>query len=210
MGAKSSQGEYTESKDYELMEAGVYAARCIACIELGTHKNTHPQAPPNAVKKDLMIIWEFSGELMEDGRPFTINKRYTNSLGEKANLRKDLKSWRGRDFTPEELKCFELKKILDAPCMLNVTKTQGKKDPSKQYNNVLSIMPMPKGMTLEPRVNDLVDFGIDDRTDAGLMAKIWPWVQTIIMESYEAQGLPIPGEEDTKTENTSTSDEIPF
>lgn len=39
MGAKSSQGEYTEAKDYELMEAGVYAARCIQVVELGKKRN---------------------------------------------------------------------------------------------------------------------------------------------------------------------------
>jgi hypothetical protein len=74
--------------------------------------------------------------------------------------------------------------------MVNVSKQKGKKDPSKEYNNVLSIMPMPKSMTLEPRVNELVDFGIDDRFNEELMSKLWPWVRKLVEESFEALEKP--------------------
>ena len=214
MGASVSAGNFTDDKNYELMEGGVYPARCIQVVDLGSHKNTHPSAAPDAVKKELIIIWEVSGELMQDGRPFTINKRYTMSLNEKAILRKELASWRGRQFTDDELQNFALAKILDAPCMLNITKTAGKKNKDKEYNNVLSVMPLMKGMTLAPRVNELVDFGIDDRKDEALLAKLWPWVRKVIEESYEAKGIPIPGH-DTPAETKNDppfgeSDEIPF
>ena len=213
MGATTSIGEHNETKNYELIEGGVYPARCLQVVELGTHDNTHPQAAPGSVKKELMIIWELSGELMQDGRPFTINKRYTNSLNEKAILRKDLEAWRGRKFTEDELKCFALAKILDAPCMINIVQTQGKKDPSKTYNNVMSIMPLPKGMTVERRVNELVDFGIDDRQNPELMDKLWPWVKAIVESSYEGSGKPLPGSDPApKTPDTPANpdDDIPF
>jgi len=38
------------------------------------------------------------------GEPMSISKNYTASLSDMATLREDLKNWRGRDFTPEELR----------------------------------------------------------------------------------------------------------
>lgn len=211
MGAKSSAGNFSENTDYERLEAGVYPARCIQVIELGHHKNTHPQAKSEC-KAELMIVFEVSGELMQDGRPYTVNWRGTNSLGEKAILRGLLKSWWcGRDFTEDELRGFELSKILDAPCMLNIAKEAGKKDTTKIYNKILGVMPLPKGMTVADRVNDLVDFGIDDRHNPELFAKIWPWVANIIKESYEAKGIPIPGQGEQKTTvKNEIEGDIPF
>jgi len=42
-----------------------------------------------------------------------ISKRYTMSLGEQSTLRKDLESWRGKKFTPEELQGFDLNACID-------------------------------------------------------------------------------------------------
>jgi hypothetical protein len=67
------------------------------------------------------------------GKPFTVSKFYTASLGEKANLRADLKNWRGRDFTDEELAGFEAKNILGKPCMLSVVETESE---GKTYSNI--------------------------------------------------------------------------
>src|SRR5208337_1405024 len=70
-------------------------------------------------------------------------KRYTLSLHEKAALRKDLESWRGRTFTEEELKGFDVENVLDVPCLLNVIHngTSG-----TVYANVSGIMKLPKSM----------------------------------------------------------------
>ena len=213
MGAVITGGQSgNETKNYELLEGGVYPGRGLMTIDLGTHDNTHDDAPKGAVKQECMIIWEVSGEPMADGRPFTVNKRFTMSLNEKSNLRKLLASWRGRDFTAEELKSFELGKVLDAPCMLNIVQSKPNRN-GKVYNNVMSVMPMPKGMTLEPRVNELVDFGIDDRHNEELLAKLWPWVRSIVMESYEATGRPLPGQEPKgkpAQQEAGYSDIIPF
>jgi len=182
MGATSSAGNVDSTKTYELMEPGVYPARCIAVIELGTHSREYKGEFKD--KKEIMIIWELS-ELMEDGRPFTINWKGTNSLSDKARLYKMLNSWRGKPFQPEELARFEMKAILDKCCILNITRTLAKN--GKEYNNVDSVMPLPKGMKCEERVNPLVDFGIGDVATPEF-EKLWPWVQKIVLESKEMEG----------------------
>jgi hypothetical protein len=69
------------------------------------------------MKHKLKIVWEIDAP-MEDGRRFVVSKRYNVSLHEKSTLFKDLKGWRGRPFTPEELKGFDLDKVIGAPCQL--------------------------------------------------------------------------------------------
>jgi len=209
MGVTATAGNYTETKDYELLEGGVYPGRCIQIVDLGSHPNTHPQAKAGSVKHEVLIVWELSGELMQDGRPFVVNKRYTLSLGDKAILRSDLKSWRGRDFTAEELQGFAMKNILDAPCMLNIAKVASKKDAKKFFNNVLSIMPLAKGMTVADRVNDLVDFAIEDRGNKELMEKLYPWVRKVIEESLETKGAMPSEQSDSHDDGFSMGNEKP-
>jgi hypothetical protein len=78
---------------------------------------------------------------MDDGRPFELAPLYTASLHEKAKLRKDLESWRGRAFTPEELKGFDLEKLIGANCQIQVVHA---KVGEKVYANVAAIVPLSK------------------------------------------------------------------
>lgn len=178
MGAQTC-GSENKTTNYEIMEAGTYPMRCIQVVELGTHQVEYQGEMKD--RKELMIVWE-TNELMEDGRPFTVNWRGTNSLNEKSKLYSMLTAWRGRKFTPEELKGFELKNILDKCCLGNITKETSKS--GKDFNKVTGVMPLPKGMTCGDRHNDLVDFGIGDYNTEEAN-KLWPWVLKIISESHE-------------------------
>ena len=98
-----------------------------------------------------MLGWEIHGVnedgtpiKMQDGRPFAMFKNYTLSWSDKATLRIDLQAWRGRPFTAEEMRRFDLKTILGAWCMLNVIERQG--TDGKMYVNVANISPVPVAM----------------------------------------------------------------
>ena len=144
------------SKVYERPEAGTYAAVCINVIDLGTHTEADFNDKTKMVdKRKLKITWELTNELMQDGRPFVVSWDGNTSFNEKSTLYKMLTSWRGKPFTDEEKRKFELKNILDKPCMLNVLLTD------KGYNKVAGVMPLPKGMSLGERQNPIVDFSID-------------------------------------------------
>jgi len=125
---------------------GTHLARCYRIVDLGTQE-TQYQGKINHQRK-LMIQWEVHGQdddghalVTKAGEPMTISKNYTVSLGEKARLRQDLITWRGKAFTPEELKGFELKNLLGVWCMLSVVETQG--NDGKTYSNVNAITPVP-------------------------------------------------------------------
>ncbi len=124
--------------------AGSYLARCIQLIDLGT-QTTDYQGETKLAKKVLIAFEILDDETRrDDGQPFVIRKRYTASLHEKAALRKDLASWRGRDFTPDELRGFDLATVLGKNCFISVVDST--KD-GKTYSNLASVMKPPKGMT---------------------------------------------------------------
>ena len=68
-------------------------------------------------QEKISIVWELD-KLMEDGRPYIANELYTPSLHVKAKMRAHLESWRGKPFTTEECKRFNVIAVLGAPCQL--------------------------------------------------------------------------------------------
>lgn len=146
--------------DYKPLPAGNYAATCIRVIDLGT-QTTNYQGEEKSARK-VRIFWEIPEETVEwegEVRPATICSTYTASLHEKANLRKVLESWRGRAFTADELKGFDTKNVLGAPCLLNVVHTE--KD-GRTYANVAGVTPLIKGMAKPELTGPLVNFDLDD------------------------------------------------
>lgn len=62
-------------------------------------------------------IDEDSGTQLRDskGAVFQVERKFTKSLAPQAALRAALEKWRGRDFTPEELKSVSLAKLRGVP-----------------------------------------------------------------------------------------------
>lgn len=188
----SDSGEH-----FEQAPAGNHIARCIRLVDLGTQRSEYQGKP--IVRNQVLITWELCGEMMEDGKPFSVSRFYTNSLNEKANLRPDLESWRGRAFSPEELVKFDLQSILGKPCMLNVVHSD------KGKAQVSSIATLPKGITAPECVNQLFAFWIDEWNQTTFDG-LGEGLKKIIMQSdeYKARGK--------TTSKTATIDdeEIPF
>lgn len=149
----------------ELIPAGNYVARCYKIIEIGS-------VPTDYLGKETILhkvrfSWELPTELKvfntEKGeQPLVIDKEYTLSLGSKSNLRKDLKSWRGKDFTDAEADAFDITKLLGVQCLLNIIHINGKKDPAKVYQAIGSISPLPKGMECPKQINETFVFDFEN------------------------------------------------
>lgn len=147
----------TGGKEFEQAPAGNHVGRCVGMIDIGTQQGEYLGKTTHARK--IVLRFELPNELISEGefagKPFIVSKFYTASIGEKANLRKDLEAWRGRAFTPEELMGFESRNLLDKPCMVNVTHTE------KGKAKISGITPIPKGMTVPGRVHDLLYFSLE-------------------------------------------------
>lgn len=136
------------SGNFKRVPAGVFIGRCYSLIDLGTQLTSGQYGDKEQHK--LRIGWELFGE-EEDGTPLTIevdgkqmpltiSKSYTVSMHEKARLRADLAAWRGREFSEEEAKAFDVSKLVGAYCMVNVTTSETN---GKTYSNVAGLTPLP-------------------------------------------------------------------
>lgn len=171
---------------------GLHLARCYQIIDFGTQKGEFQGAPKYQPK--IRLQFEVHGEdeqgnpmVTSKGEPMTIGKNYTASLSEKATLRAHLRSWRGRDFTPEELRAFELKNILGAFAMISVSKGLGKD--GKEYTNIEAIMPVPaniKKAGLPEGHNPTAFFDLDN-PDMALFETFSEYTKNKIMSSPEWQ-----------------------
>lgn len=120
---------------------GTFCALCVDVVDLGMVKSTYSGKIKNQHK--VNIVWQIE-ETRDDGKPFMPRKRYTLSLHEKASLRKDLESWRGRPFSDDELSGFDLEALIGVPCMISVVQAAVA---GQIYANVTAIMKSPKGLT---------------------------------------------------------------
>ena len=153
---------------FESTPSGMHLARCYRIIDLGTQKSEYMGV--SKLLHKIMLGWEVHGTddngaplKMKDGRPFAMFKNYTFSWAEKANLRADLQSWRGKPFSQEEMRRFDLKNVLGAWCMLNVIEKPGADN--KMYVNVAGVAPVPamiKNAGLPTAVNPNEMFTLSD------------------------------------------------
>lgn len=163
-------------------EIGNTPAICIRVIDLGTQKKEYQGK--ESWKRQSMIIWELPGQLDSEGKPLTISKFYTASLGDKANLRHDLENWRGRPFTAEELQGFEQKNILGKPCLLNLIRND------KNKVTIGSVSSIVKGMSIPSRpVHEMYIYDLDAHDEA-VWQKLSDGIKAMILKSREKQGIP--------------------
>ncbi len=139
---------------------GMHIARCYRLIDLGTQPKSY-QGQAKGEARKIMASWEILGdERMPDGKPFTISKSWFLSMHEKASLRKDLESWRGKSFTTEEEHSFDVAKLLGAYCLLNIVQEPGAD--GSPYTKIKAITPLIKGMPKPEPVNVNFIFDADD------------------------------------------------
>ncbi len=130
----------SKNKNYEGVEPikeGVYGGVIINIIDLGTQRS---EIFFNEARK-VLFTWELPDETINiDGeeRPRLINKIYTCSLHEKAELRGDLEAIRVKKFTSEELEYgFDIFKMLGANCLLQIEHNDS------GYANIVSVKTIP-------------------------------------------------------------------
>lgn len=129
-----------DGKTFTPAPAGVHQAICVDVIDKGLMEVTY--AGKTKQQHKISLAWEID-ERRDDGKRFLVYKRYTLSLNEKATLRKDLESWRGRAFTRDEEMGFDVETVLGVNCLLNL---QHHTSGDRTYANVVAVMPLHKGM----------------------------------------------------------------
>jgi hypothetical protein len=206
--------------DFTPLSAGMHAAVCYGIIDLGTQSGG--QFGP---KRKCAFLWEVPGEritLERDGKkadlPRGTSAIYTLSLSTKGLLRPMLESWRGRPFTAEELKGFDLKTVLGANCFLNIVHAPGSgTNAGKTYANVKSVNPLAKGMPKLKAENPLTFFSIDECEGMiTVPATVPDWIKGKILlcdevvKQAQHSGNAEPTDAEAANQTPGADEDIPF
>ena len=180
---------------FKVAPQGTHIAVCNMIVDLGI------QESPWGNKHQVYIRWELPSERLEyekDGEkmegPMTVGKFYTASLNEKATLRHDLEAWRGKAFTPEELKQFDVFNVLGVACQLTITHN------SEGKAKVASVSGIPKSMDKPKAENTLVKYS-ELGGDEGQWDLVPKWLQDIVAKA---------GSQDETPPASDFDDTIPF
>jgi len=150
----------TGGGDFTIAPAGQHVAICDRVIDLGMQETSYGLKHKLMIRFQLpneRVSWEKDGEELEG--PQVAFANYTASLSEKANLRQDLESWRGRSFTQDELDGFDVMSVLGAPCQLTIVHNPG--EGSKVWANIRAITPLLKGMEKPQPEGDVFGYSPD-------------------------------------------------
>lgn len=140
---------------YTPVPQGQYTAVCVDVVDLGMVTSEKY----GKTQHKIAIRWMLDGE-NEDGTPIRrddgklpiISRRFTLSLDDRAALRSVLQAWRGKAFTPEEIKGFDVEKLIGVGALIQVVHTDNN---GKTYDNVDTVAKLPKGMA-PPEIGDYV------------------------------------------------------
>lgn len=179
------------SGNFKRVPQGVFVGRCYSLIDLGTQLSVGQFG--EKLQHKMRISWELldnddDGNPLTvdvDGKemPMTISKSYTVSLHEKASLRKDLAAWRGKDFTDDEARAFDVSKLIGAYAMVNVaiSETNG-----KTYSNVAGLTALPNSLKANKPapVHENIKFDLDE-PDMAVFDTFYEKLQDIIKKSPE-------------------------
>jgi hypothetical protein len=180
--------------DFKPVPEGTHVAICNMVVDMGVQGGG--QFKPS---RKVYIRWELPNEKTEwtdkngdkHSGPMVVGNQYTLSLSEKANLRADLESWRGKTFTEQELEGFDVTKVLGKACLLGIVHNiKG----NKTYANIKAVMGLTKGTVVPPAHNALVQYTPDDH-DQATFDLLPPWLQEMIqnrkkIETVSASRMP--------------------
>lgn len=198
-----------KSSDYVLIPSGNHVARCYAMVEIGTIKEEAGIYAGKEMHK-VRLTWETPHEAHDFGKglqPFSVSKEFTLSMNEKATLRKMLEGWRGKAFTDEEAKRFDVTKLLGVPCMISVIhKTSGK---GGKYADISSIATLPKGLECPAQINESYVLSFDS-WNQNIFDALPDYVKTKIKSSKEFTTMTMPGHTEMNQSPNEEGDDLPF
>ena len=149
---------------FVMTRAGFQGAICVDVVDQGMKEEEwqgvtkmKPKVSIHFLTNDLIpAVWTHphTGETVNVqvdkpdlvGRPFGVNRWFTNTSDERGSLRQFLSAWRGRDLTDAEADNFDLESLIGVPAGLSVVHKQTQ-DGSKWYARIHSAIMLPPEFT---------------------------------------------------------------
>jgi hypothetical protein len=130
--ARKKEGDYTVAPE------GLWPAVCCDVYDKGLVET------PWGQQVKIEISWQLEERNPETKKRFLVSQSYTPSLHEKSKLRPLLESWRGRKFSKDEEREFDIERLLGACCQLQLV--HNIKDDGRTYANVQACVPYPRNI----------------------------------------------------------------
>lgn len=122
-----------KESDFSPAPEGLWPAVCVDVVDLGIVQSSFgPQVK-------IQIRWQLEEKDPKTGKRFLVVQSYTPSLHEKSRLRPMLEAWRGKKFSKEEEKQFDIEKLLGVNCQLQII--HNIKNEGQTYANVQAVVP---------------------------------------------------------------------
>lgn len=187
--------------DFPVLEENGYLARLVSIVDIGIHDGNY------GAKHQCVFTWELPTEIGEDGRPYVISRFYTLSLNEKANMRKDIESMKGK-IPVEKLEdpAFVdsmFAKLLGTPCQLSISQYKNKE--GYQRNGIEGVGKAMKGAEIPAAINDLVLFDLENFNQK-VYSDLPEWLRNKVDEgkpAFDAENM-------SGTQAKDEGDDIPF
>jgi len=181
-------------KEFARLAPGTYVAVCDQVVALGLQEGSAAFPAP---KYQAFLRFQVPGERVDidrDGEtvnlPMTIHSKYTASMNEKATLRKQIESWRGKKFSDEEAADFDVASIAGKACMLSVQEVD---KGEKVYSTISGISALPKGMPAPKAEGDVLVYNNDgSKSDTRVFGQLSKWLQGLIEGQLDEDTKPQP------------------
>lgn len=129
---------------FHIHPADQYVAQCVDVIDLGQRVEDFTGKPKKLSPKCALVF--STGERNPDTQePMTVSAEFTVSLGEKANLRRFMETWRGKPYTDEQIEAgVEIDKMEGQWSLITVAHKRS--GAGRDYAVISSAVGVPKAM----------------------------------------------------------------
>lgn len=160
--------------DSQVPAPGLQQAFCVGIVVLGLQIGEYKGK--KTLSQKVQIFFKLNNFF------WLIGKLYTLSMGQQANLRRDLENWFGPFESDDAANEFDLEQILGKRCCVDITHKPGA---SRTYANIQRILPPAEEGDAEviPE-NELFCFDIHS-PDMEVFARLPAWVQRQLEDSPE-------------------------
>jgi hypothetical protein len=199
-------------KDFKKVPPGCHFAICNMVVDLGIQETSYKGQAKQQHK--VYLRWEVPDERVtytkddkEIEGPCSIGATYTLSLSDKSKLRPLLENWRGKLFTEQELKGFDITTIAGKCCQVMVQHSTGAD--GKTYANITGVMGISReqkerAKTAQSEVGVVV-FELDNPKQT-----VFDSLPNWLKEKLEGRIAPPSIKAATAAQTDEWDDEIPF
>lgn len=177
--------------NFELPAPENYQAICYKIVNIGTIPEEFKGK--TSLRAKVQFTWELPTEktIFKEGdepKPFVVNRIFTNSTDEKSHLSKFIILWANGKINKDNIKDFDMLKLLGKQCLLQIAHKASTKNPSNKFLEAAGISSLPKGMSPMKQTNENFIFDVEE-FDQEKFNTLPEFIRKMVVSSEEFKAL---------------------